>query len=81
MNWKKNLDKYLSSPPDDDGFDGWYDEVVEKHLTDDFFNKYEDFILESSGYFNKWMNKLFFEKGKSPEEAAKIIERITKKYF
>lgn len=80
MNWKKSLDKYLSSPPDD-GFDGWYDEVVEKHLTDDFFNKYEDFIMESSGQFNKWMNKLFFEKGKSPEEAAKIIERITKKYF
>lgn len=82
MSWKKSFDKYLSSPPDDDdGFDGWYDEVTDKHLTEDFFKKYEDFIMESSEQFNKWMNKLFFKKGKSPEEAGRIIERVTKKYF
>jgi hypothetical protein len=81
MSWKKYFDKYLSTPPDDDGFDDWYDIVIEKHLSNDFYKKYEDFILKSDGYFNKWMNKLFFEKAKSPQEAGKIIERLTKKFF
>jgi|688.fasta_scaffold1056132_2 hypothetical protein len=81
MSWKKSFDKYLSTPPDDDDFDYWYDEVIDKYLSDDFYKKYENFIFEDRGHFNKWMNKLFFRKGKSPEEAARIIERLTKKFF
>jgi hypothetical protein len=71
MNWKTSLDKYLTNPPDN-GFDFWCDKVID-HLSDEFYNLNENWIMEYDGQCNKWLNKLF--KSKNPEQAAKIIER------
>jgi hypothetical protein len=78
MNWKKSLDKYLTSEPGEDGFFDWYDIVLDIYLSNEFYSENEDWLLSSNGQCNKWMNKLFFIKGKSPEEAASIIERTVK---
>jgi hypothetical protein len=73
MDWKVSLDRYLTTPPDD-GFDGWCEDVIGNNITDTFYNENEKWIDEYDGQCNKWLNKLFYC-GKSPHEAAIIIER------
>lgn len=68
--WKQSLDRYLTSGPPDDGFDSWAEEVIEL-LPNEFFDKNEDWIMDSE-QCNDWLCNLHH---KSPEEAAKIIER------
>lgn len=76
--WKAGLDRYLTQGPPDDGMDDWCEELESK-LSSEFYNKNEDWITYCDTQCNKWMNKLF-NKDKSPEEAAKIIERAHKLY-
>ena len=71
MDWKISLDKYLTAEPDD-GFTGWC-ELVNDSFSDDFYQENEDWIHESSGQCNEWLNRLFNE-GKDPLTAAQIIE-------
>jgi len=79
MNWKASLDKYLTSPPDD-GFDGWCDDILEKQISDAFFNKNEKWLLDNNGLCSKWLNVLF-NRNKNTDETAKIIERAFKIYY
>jgi hypothetical protein len=79
MNWKTSLDKYLTAPHDD-GFDDWADLLINK-ITEPFYGNNENWINECDGQFNKWINKLFYKRGKSPEEGAKIIERAFEIYL
>lgn len=76
----KGLDKYLTEPPDD-GLDGWADDVVGRHITDEFFEQNVDWIIDTEGVANKWMCDLYYNKGKSPWVAAKIIERAFNIYI
>lgn len=80
MNWKTSLDRYLTEPPDD-GFDGWAEALVNS-ISDNFYMANEDWLNENKtdGQCNKWLNKLFYNRGKSPEEGAKIIERAFRLY-
>lgn len=78
MNWKISLDRYLTEPPDD-GFDNWVDKLL-NHIPDDFYNENEAWFEDYDGQFNKWLNKLFYKKAKSPEQSARIIERAFKLY-
>lgn len=80
MNWKQSLDRYLTSGPPDDGFDDWADELIDKKLSDEFYNQHEEWILDHSGQCNKWINKLF-NKNTDIENSAKIIERAYKLYL
>jgi hypothetical protein len=73
MDWKQNLDKHLTTPPDD-GFDAWAEDVIGHEISEGFYNENVSWIEESDGQCGKWLNTLF-RAGKSPEEAAKIIER------
>jgi hypothetical protein len=75
MNWKISLDKYLTTPPHD-GFDGWSEDACNK-IADTFYDENEKWINEYDGQCNKWLNELF-RRGKSPTDAAKIIERAFK---
>jgi len=77
MDWKQSLDRYLTNPPED-GYDSFANHVIEKEISDSFFNANEDWILEHNGLFDKWCYRLFSKKGKSPKETAKIIERAFK---
>lgn len=70
----KSLDKYLTEEPDD-GFDGWADDVVGCHITDEFFDENEGWLNNPDGVANKWMCDLYYNKGKTPSQAARIIER------
>lgn len=79
MNWKTGLDKYLTSSPDDDGFENWCDEI-DTLFSDEFYNQNEDWIMSSSGQCNKWLNSLF-KKGKEPKESAAIIQRAFNIYI
>ena len=69
------LDKYLTSPPLDDDYQGWIDAVVDC-FTDDFYEANEGWIL-SNGVIDKWLSKLF---GTPPQRTAAIIERAFKLY-
>jgi hypothetical protein len=71
-NWKISLDRYLTTPPDD-GFDGWYEMVIDT-FSEKFYNTNESWIHECGGIFDKWLNKLH-RKGKDHIEASTIIER------
>lgn len=73
MDWKIGLDRYLTSPPEDD-FDNWCEDVLGHKLSDSFYNANEEWVDDNNGQCNKWLNKLY-DKGKSPTEAAQIIER------
>lgn len=44
-----------------------------------FFNQNENWLFETNGICNKWLNKLF-NRDYLPEEAAVIIERAFKLY-
>ena len=78
MNWKISLDKYLTTPYDD-GFEDWANKVIE-YMSDDFYNKNEDWINKDNGQCNKWLNKIFYNKCKEPKISATIIERSYKLY-
>jgi hypothetical protein len=76
MNWKTSLDKYLTTPPEDN-FDNW-GESVTSEFTDEFFDENELWIFESE-LCNKWLNKLF-RKDYSPKRTAEIIQRAKTLY-
>lgn len=71
MNWEKSLDNMLARGPFSDGFENWADDVIES-LDNEFFEQNEDWVLDTEGTFNTWLNKLHH---KSPQEAARIIQR------
>ena len=73
MDWKQGLDKYLTSPPDDE-YDVWAEDVITDKISEKFYNENISWIEETDGQCDEWLNALF-RAGKSPEEAAKIIER------
>lgn len=78
MNWKISLDKWLTTPYED-GFDGWADEIVGNQISNQFYELYEDWLNESNGQCNKWLN-LLFKKNKDAYTSARIIERAFKFY-
>ena len=78
MDWKAGLDRYLTTEPDN-GFNFWCEDVLGNKITETFFYKNEEWILEYDGQCNKWLNKLF-NRGKDTNEAALIIERAFKLY-
>lgn len=79
MGFSESLDKYLTTPPEDD-FDNWCEDLLGNKISDDFYNLNEKWIDESNGTCEKWINKLFnFDK--STTEAALIIERAYKLYI
>ena len=77
MDWRISLDKYLTQEPQD-----YYDEwclVVVEGFSEEFFNKYEDEILNKTTIIDKWLNSLY-DKGCSCYNASAIIERAVKLY-
>jgi hypothetical protein len=78
MDWKVSLDKYLTSGPPDNGYDDFFEEIG-NNLSDDFFYKNEDWLIDSF-QCDKWTSKLF-SKGYSPFEAALILERAFNLYI
>ena len=76
MNFSARLDRYLTTPPND-GFDSYFENVTEK-LSNDFFEENEEWVMESLQYEN-WVEKCL-NKGLSPINSAKIIERAFNKY-
>jgi hypothetical protein len=73
MDWKISLDRYLTTPPQND-FDSFC-EVVTERFTDDFFDENEDWIMEFDGQFNLWINEIYLRKGYDVDKSARIIER------
>lgn len=68
--WKKGLDKYLASEPDDDGYNDWYESainVIDEKLWDDNVDWFSD-----SPKADELFQKMF---GRGPKIAGKIIER------
>jgi len=76
-NWKISLDRYLTEPPDDE-FDGWAEDVI-NNIQEEFYTKNEDWVNENNGQCNKFINELW-NRGKSPEDASKMLERTFKLY-
>ena len=72
MNWKLGLDRYLTSGPPEDGLDNWC-EVATESMTNEFWEVAEDWVLDSKRC-SDWLN-ILFNKGKSPQETARIIEK------
>jgi hypothetical protein len=58
----------------EDKFGDWCSSVIERAITDRFYDSHEDWVWDKTGLCMSWMKKLF-DKGKSPDEAARIIER------
>lgn len=79
MNWKISLDIYLTEPPDD-GFDGWCESSAD-FFTEKFYNDNQLWLDAYDGQCNKWLCELFYKKGKSPQDAAIIIERAFRRYI
>ena len=77
MSFAINLDKYLTTPPDN-GFESWFDEMTE-NFDEDFFHTNEDWVLNWEGLCDTWATKLF-EQEYNPFHAAEIIERAFKVY-
>jgi hypothetical protein len=73
MDWKVSLDRYLTTPPEDCGFDSWYEDAVCNCISNIFYEKNKNWV-EYDEQCDKWLTKLY-EKGYSPKDAAKIIER------
>lgn len=72
MNWKERLDKYLTTPPED-GFDDWSSEV-DNNLSECFWDTYgHEFMFEDKA--TDWLTNLYYVREKTPQEAAKIVER------
>lgn len=81
MSWKVSLDRYLTSGPDDDGFDNWCEAVIES-ISDEFYEKNEDWINKYGEVSNEWFNKIFKRKDYlTPKESAKLIERAHRLYI
>ena len=76
--WKVSLDRYLTQSPYDNGFDSYYDAVLEA-FTETFYQENEDWVMKDGNQINKWIVRLC-DKDKSPEKAAKIIERAFEFY-
>ncbi len=72
-NWKAGLDRYLSASPPEDGFTEFIEAVID-NLSEDFYNKHEDWVNEDNGDFIKWMNELSAIQA-DPKEIALIIEK------
>lgn len=70
MSFSTDLDKYLTTPPDD-GFDTYF-ELVYEHYSENFYNNIGDF--EESEQEHKWIEKLY-DQDIQPEIASLIIER------
>lgn len=65
-----------------DIFDDWVGDVI-SNMSDSYFPSWDvrvDFVCESGNEFDNWCDKLFFF-GKTPEQAAAIIERAYKLYI
>lgn len=79
MDFKKSLDIYLTTEPDN-GFDSWLNLVYE-YFSDDFFDKVElNIIGHNNNHLDKWLNKLFLY-SYMPKESAIIIERAFNLYI
>ena len=73
---KKILDRYLMTEPTD-YFQEWAEWVIDRYITQETYQKHEDFLCASS---DLWLNRLY-KSGKTAEEAGKIIERACKLYL
>ena len=71
------LDKYLTTPPNDDYSD--YCEAVCERVGDEFFDRNETWLMDDESVANTWMWKLFIKEIK-PSVAAMIVERAHKLY-
>lgn len=69
MNWKQSLDRYLTTPPDD-GFDGFFDQVIEL-LPSGFYEEYEGWLY---GDECNTILYSYFRHGYTPEQAANDIQ-------
>lgn len=76
-NFATALDRYLTTPPEDD-FTSWTEDVDEAYSPIFFSLIEEDWYMGDQE--NKWLWKLN-QAGKSPKEAARIIERAHRRYF
>lgn len=76
MDWKIGLDRYLTQSSDDGDYDEWCEMVIES-LSDDFYDKNEDWVINDN-QCDVWLNKL---QDKDPKEAARIIERAYNYYY
>lgn len=72
MDLKTRIDRYITTEPSS-GFDDWCDSVVDL-FSDSFYEENSDWIADYDGLCDAWLNNLY-RKGKSPKEAAKIIEK------
>lgn len=71
MSWKQSLDRYLTTPPEDDYCD-WAEATIEA-ITDDFYSLYGDWI-DSNELCDVWLQKCYND-GYVPVKSAQIIER------
>lgn len=69
MNWKQSLDKYLTTPPDD-GFDGYFDQVIEL-LPTGFYNEYEGWLM---GDVCNTIVYAYFRDGYTVEQAVEELQ-------
>jgi hypothetical protein len=81
MGFRESLDKYLTTPPDDGGFEEWCELVIMK-LPDECYDEWEDLLCKGDGVVNRWLNKLYdkyYSEDVSindmAEHSANIIER------
>lgn len=65
--WKQELDKYIEREPPDDGYDAWFEEVLE-NVPPDYYDDNSEFF--ESEEFNKFMNKLWDNPIVSREESV-----------
>lgn len=76
MIWEASLDRYLTTPFDD-GFEDWTEKVGD-NLSDAFWEKNEDWFMND--LCTDWLNKIFYKKDLTIEQAAQLIERAHKLY-
>jgi hypothetical protein len=77
MNWKASLDKWITQEPYDDGYENYFEQLVES-FTDSFYEINEIWIVYETKQIDKWVNKLFHKH--TPQHSAKIIERAFNLY-
>lgn len=66
-NWQKSLDRYLTQEPPDDSW--WFEKCSDLiKISEELWNKYEQRV-------EIWM-EFFFNRERTPEYAAKIIEAL-----
>lgn len=81
--FQRSLDRYLTTEPED-RFTPWVEDVYNAYGEDFYKMAYGDSDkaiphFEDSTVENGWLNKLY-DKGYSPEQAAKVIERAYSMY-